>query len=117
MDDTRFTRLENRMDELKDDVAELKADSKLQREVLKDIKDDLKLYTIEVSSHVAGDNKIIHELAPLLRILPDVISDYSFQKKKQQEREEKIKSYASRFGLVSIILGIVYTATKILGFV
>ena len=89
MDDTRIARIEMRVDEIKDDVAELKADSKLQREVLKDIKEDLKTYTIEVSSHVAGDNKIITEIMPLLKVLPNIIEDYTFEKKKREEAEKK----------------------------
>ncbi len=117
MDDTRVARIEMRIDEIKDDVSELKADSKLQREVLKDIKEDLKTYTVEVSSHVAGDNKIITEIMPLLKALPEIISDYNFEKKKREERAEKLKLYGMRLGLVSATLGIIYTGLKLFEFV
>lgn len=114
MDDTRFARLEIRVDEIKDDISELKADSKFHREVLKDIKEDLKSYTVEVSNHVAGDNKIITEIMPLLRSLPDIIADYTYEKKKKEERNEKLKSYGTKLGLVSVTLGIIYTTVKLL---
>lgn len=113
MDDSRIARIETRVDEIKDDVAELKADSKIHREVLKDIKDDIKRYNVEVKGHVAGDEKIISELVPLLKSLPDIISDYNYNKKKKQEREEKLKLYGTKLGIISVSVGIIYTAIKI----
>ena len=116
MDENRFARLEIRVDEIKDDVSELKADSKLQRESLKDIKDDIKQYTVEVKSHVAGDEKIISELVPLFdslkHVLPEIIEKHEYEKKKKQESDAKIKYWASRLGLVSLSIAIISWVLK-----
>jgi uncharacterized protein YqeY len=113
MEDSRIARIEMRVDEIKDDVAELKADGKIQREVLRDIKDDIKNYNVTVKGHVAGDEKIISELVPLLKILPDMISDYNYNKKKKELRDERLKLYATKLGIISVSVGIIYTAVKL----
>jgi len=116
MDDTRFTRLEQRVDEIKDDVSELKSESKFTKEALQNLRVDIKDFTQQVKEHVAGDDKIVNQLIPILGVLPEVIEQFNFEKAKKVERNERIKYYASRIGLVSLVVGLVLTVAKTFGF-
>lgn len=99
----RLTRVEDKLDDLKEDVVELKT--------------DMKYLLPKVEQHITGDNKIINELAPVLEKLPTIVQiaeDYTYEKrkkeekaKKRKERNEKWKSIATKVGLVSAVVGIV----------
>lgn len=114
MDETRFSRLESRVDEIKDTVSELKANSKVQNEIIKDLKDDFKEHTSLVKEHVAGDTKIITELQPLLGTLSEIVDDYSYKKETKRRKMDKIKYYTARLGLVSLVVGVIVGISKLL---
>lgn len=94
MDESRFTRIETRVDEIKDDVAEIKAEQRVQGE-------NIQAHTLAVQAHVAGDEKIITEIKPILDILPtltEVIGEHQFNKEIKRRRAEKFKTWGVRIG-------------------
>lgn len=111
MDERRFERLEDKVDEIKEDVGELKA--------------GLKMHMEKVDEHIAGDKKIINEITPLLSSLPaliDMAEDHQYKKKRDEEqiekaerlttlrkaKNEKLRTWSIRLGLLSTVVGIVF---------
>lgn len=100
----RIERIEVRVDEIKDDVSELKA--------------DFKIHTKLIEEHVAGDTKIIKEIQPLLNVIPhltEMTQDYAYKKHRKEKIQDNIKDMSMKLGLVSLILGIVTGVVKFLG--
>jgi len=103
IDETRFQRVESKLDELKDDVTELKS--------------DFRIHINLVEEHVAGDKKIINQITPILDKLPsimEIVEDYQFSKVLKQKRMDHIKEVTTKLGLVGLVLGIVVSVIKIL---
>lgn len=108
MDEQRFARLETRVDEIRDDVSEVKSDLKLRTELIKNdihgLKDEFARHTEAVISHVAGDEKIVTEIQPLLKVIPllkEVAEDHNYRKLKKQERTDKLKYWGLRIGVAT----------------
>lgn len=117
MDVNRFTRLENRVDEVKNDVAEVKANTIVHGAMLVDMKDKLREHTELIKDHVAGDNKVINEIAPFMESFKDIkeiIADYKFEKETRKRRIAKIKEYAIKTSLASAVLGLIAAFLKFL---
>lgn len=88
--DDRFSNLEQKVDKVKDDVNEIKMELKLQRV-------DLSRAMEIVEKHVAGDNKIINEIAPLMHHMPslvDIVQEYKYEKEKKAKFWNNIKNYS-----------------------
>lgn len=83
--ESRFQRIEDKVDAVKDEVTEIKV--------------ELKEYTAEVKRHVGGDEKIINEIAP-------IIEDFKYRKMREEERNQKVKSWAMRLGLLATVVGL-----------
>ena len=99
----RFQRIEDKVDNLREDVIEIKV--------------DMKHHIEKVEEHITGDKKIINEIQPLLAKLPgivEIVEDHAFDKKLKKKRAETIKHYGSRLGLLSLIIGIVTGVIKLL---
>lgn len=97
IDESRFQRLEDKVDVVKEDIAELKSEFKGGMELMKE--------------HVAGDKKIINELQPVLSKLPDIVEmaeEYRFQ---QQLKTKVMKTIAA----ISVVIGLIAGITKIIG--
>jgi hypothetical protein len=110
MDEVRYSRLEARVDQIKDDVAELKADSKLKTQLLIDLKQEFKECTEEIKEHVIGDNKVISKLEPLLESFQDIhilVNDHKFKKEQVIRRHELIKKWSIALGLLGTTVGVV----------
>lgn len=117
--ENRFARIEKRVDEIKEDVALLKGESKFHTQMIKEFKDDLKQYTIEIKSHVAGDNKIINEISPLMSVLPSIkqmIEEKQYKEKRKKERLEKAKIISKKITFIATIIGTLAGITKILDY-
>lgn len=97
--DKRLTRLEGKVDKIGEKVDQT-------REDMYQIKSDLKIYSAEVQKHVESDNKIIRHFEPLLH-------DLAFQKKKKEERREKLKSVGTKLGIVATSITIIYGLIRI----
>ena len=106
MDETRFTRLETRVDEIKGDLAEVKAEQQINSSRLDDLKDHVKEHTEAVRNHVAGDDKIISEIAP-------IIEEFKFQQERKRRRMASLKLWGMKLGIPATVLGIIATAVKI----
>lgn len=113
MDEQRFNRIENRLDEVKDTVAEVKAEQKVHGEIIKDMRSDFKEYTELVKTHVTGDTKIINEIIPLLEPLRDMVKDYAFKTEEKRRKNEKIKHWATRLGLITLVIGVLSGLSKL----
>lgn len=108
MDERRFERIEIRVDEIKEDVGLLKAESRFNNEAIKELRGDIKKYTLEVKSHVAGDNKIITEIAPLIEVLPsikDIVAEKMYKDRLKKERTDKLKRISIKVGIWGTVIG------------
>jgi hypothetical protein len=106
VDEQRFGRLENRVDQIKDDVAEVKAEQKVQSATNVEMKDAIKELTQAVTAHVAGDDKIITEIHP-------IIEEFKFQQERRRRRRQSLKDLALKLGIPSIIIGMIAGIVKI----
>lgn len=88
----KLDKLEQKVDVLKEDMAELKADVKAHiatSQVHMDV----------IKSHIAGDQKIINAIEPLIKELPDlveIVRQYNFEKELKERRKEKLVLWTKR---------------------
>lgn len=109
MSEERLQRLEDKVDKVKDDVHELKT--------------DFKIHTTEMANkmqvfgdHITGDQKIINEISPLMQKLPDlveIVKEYQYEKETKRRKREKIKTFMTKAGMISIVVGILAGLKKI----
>jgi len=117
MDDSRFSKLEDRVDEIKDDVSDLKSETKVQHVMIQELKDDFKEHLFDIKTHITGDEKIISKINPVLNSIVDIneiIADYKF-KKEAVSRKKKILKYISiNIGILATGLGVVFTLVRLI---
>ena len=116
MDDARFTRLETRVDEIKDTVSKVEARQEVMTDSVKEIREEFHEHTSLIREHVTGDTKIIKEIQPLLDALPHLTSiadKHKYEEHKKKERNEKLTYWTKRLGLVIAALGTLTTLTKL----
>lgn len=106
MDDARFSRLENRVDEIKDDLSDVKAEQKITNNNIESLKEYMDKHSKLVSKHVTGDEKIITEIAP-------IIEEFKFQQEKRRRRIEAFKVWGTKLMIPSIIIGMLAGIAKI----
>lgn len=102
--DSRIERIEVRVDEIKDDVSELKA--------------DFRIHTKLVEEHVMGDTKIITEIQPLLAAIPQITEmaeEHHYKKMKRKKRIEKMKSISLPVGLIATLVGLISGVMRLFG--
>lgn len=90
--ESRFQRIEDKVDIVKVEVSELRA--------------DFKVHMIKIEEHVAGDKKIINELTPVLAKLPDIVKmaeEYQFS---QQLKKRAYKTLGIAATVIGVIVGI-----------
>jgi len=117
MDEARYTRLETRVDEIKDTVSKVEAKQELMGDTMKEIKEDFHEHTQTIKEHVTGDTKIIKEIQPLLDAMPhltNIAERYKFEEYKKKERKDKLSFLSKRLGLTLLILSIFVSLTKLL---
>lgn len=99
-DKNRLERLEGKVDTIKEDIFELKSEFKVHV-----VNMENKLDTFE--KHIAGDNKIINHISPIIEKFPviiEIVEEYNFEKKKKAERNSKIKAFSIKAGIVGTII-------------
>lgn len=109
MSEERFDRIEKKVDHLQDDVYEMRSDLKVHMHRM-----DEKMDRFE--DHIVGDNKIINHIQPLLERLPlltEMVEDHNYKKIYKKKASEKIKYWSTRLGLVSIVVGIIFGALRL----
>lgn len=119
MDSDRFNRLEERVDEIRDNVADLKAESKLHNETTRQLRNEIHAYTSAVKDHVSSDNKIINQVKPLLESLPEIkilVDDSLYRKRKNEEMKQKFKDISLKLGIVSATVGILYGVIRLFSY-
>lgn len=95
--EVRFQRMEDKIDSVKEDVMEVKIE-------VNEMKSDIKSHMNKVEQHVAGDNKIINELQPILNKLPHIVEmAEEYHVSKQIKR--RVWKYVGGFGLITGIVG------------
>lgn len=107
----RLTRVEEKVDIVRDDVTELKS--------------DMKHLMPRIEEHITGDKKIINHITPLLEKLPTIVEmaeSHQFEKMKRKEkleiRQAKVqwfKDTSTKVGLFSLVLGMVVSVIKLVG--
>jgi predicted nucleic acid-binding Zn-ribbon protein len=107
--DDRLVRLEDKVDQLKDDVADLKTDFKVMSAKVSSKMD-------KFDEHIIGDNKIINHISPMLDKLPDlidIVQEYRLEKKQKAERAESLKTWSLRATVVSSAIALIVFIQKI----
>lgn len=97
--ETRFQRMEDKIDSVKQDVTEVKVE-------VQEMKSEIKHHMKKVEEHVAGDKKIINEIQPLLARLPQIIEmaeEYHVSKKL---KDRVLKTLGILGMLVGILAGL-----------
>ena len=111
MNDTRFNRLESRVEKLDDKIDGIKED-------IGELKVDIRVFQEKVESHVAGDDKIIQTIVPTLHQFKSFVENdlssikYIVEVHKAKElteklREEKKKKIKSSLGIASVVVSLV----------
>ena len=92
----RFDKLEEKVEEVKDDINELKVEFRVHTELMRE--------------HVAGDSKIIQQITPLLDALPDlkdIVTEYHLDKREAKKKAQERTVILDKIKIVSGILGII----------
>lgn len=99
MGESRFQRLEDKVDTLKQDVTEIKV--------------NMKTHITKIEEHIAGDKKIISEWLPVVKLVPqlqEVIQNHNFQKELNKKRIALVKN-------ISALLGILFGIIKLIEYI
>lgn len=108
MDEVRFGRLEDKVDRVKDELSEVKHD-------VHEIHTKMDVHIDKVDEHITGDRKIINQIEPLLAELPsivEIIKAHEVDKEIRKRKMDKVKTYGSKLGLLSVTVGIIATIYK-----
>lgn len=108
MSDDRFQRLEDKVDNLKEDVTELKTDFKIH---VSKMEDRLDLF----EDHITGDNKIISKIEPLLERMPElaeVLDDKKYRERAEEEKGKLRRKITWFLGTTSVLAGLFVTYIK-----
>jgi hypothetical protein len=117
MDELRFARVEQRIDELKEDMSEVKAETRIQGQKIDDLKDKFEHHTDLIEKHIIGDDKIITHIQPLLRVLPhleELVEDHKYSKIQKEKRAEMFKSISLKLGIATGVTGLLASLWKFL---
>jgi hypothetical protein len=101
----RFARIEVRVDEIKEDVTELKTEFRIHKDLIEE--------------HVVGDQKIIKEIQPLLAAIPSIermVGDFEYKKENRRRNKEKLKNAGVKLGISATLLSIMLGILKLLTF-
>lgn len=101
-------KLDEKVDKVKDDVNEVKIHV-AQLKVSQDNTNKI------IEEHVAGDNKIITQLEPILPQLAEMVEDHAFRKESGKRKIEKAKKVALYLGIASTTVGLLIGILKITG--
>ena len=100
--ETRFQRMEDKIDSVKQDVTEVKVE-------VQEMKSEIKHHMQKVEEHVAGDKKIINEIQPLLARLPQII-----EMAEEYHVSKKIKDRVLKtLGILGMLVGILAGLEKL----
>ena len=105
--DEKFDRLRESFVEVKVDVAELKGD-------VKHMNGKFDEHIQIIKEHVAGDNKILSYLEPILPQLASMAEDHKYRKEKKKRREEFLRSWKLK---LTFVLTVSSFAALVYGFV
>jgi len=104
----RLNRLEKKVDNVKDEVGELKTEFTVHTHKI-----ESKMDIFE--EHITGDTKIINTIEPVIEKLPDileVVEDYKYEMRKKNEEQERRNALASK---VRIWGGVIATVGTVVG--
>lgn len=93
----RFQRIEDKVDDLKQDVTEIKSEMRHHVKV--------------VQEHITGDKKIIKDWKPVVELVPElkeIIHNHKFEKELSKRRNKLLMTIAT-------IVGIAAGASRVLG--
>lgn len=100
----RFSRLENKQDETKEIVIELRSDVKRTNERVDTMNTNFEKHIEIVNDHILGDNKIIDQLVDIIPDLADMVSDHKTKQAIKKEKKEKFNNFVSLCGSLAKII-------------
>lgn len=100
----RFSRLENKQDETKEIVIELRSDVKRTNERVDTMNTNFERHIGIVEEHILGDNKIIDQLVEIIPDLADMVSDHKTKQAIKKEKKEKFNNFVSLCGSLAKII-------------
>ena len=103
----RYDRLESKIDKVNDDVTEVKID-------MAEVKTMVKTTNEIMSEHIAGDNKIITQLAPILDELGSMVQDHTYNKIRKEKRNEKLKTAGLKLSVAGGVVGLIIGIAKLM---
>ena len=102
----KIDKLEQKLDKVTDDVTDVKVD-------VAEMKTLMKVTYDKVEEHIAGDNKIITKLDPILEQLGEMVADHVYSKAKAKEEKEQRELRTKKWQIVALKLGVVATVVGI----
>ena len=105
MSEERFNRLDDKIDEVKEDVAELKG--------------EFKTHITLIEERTSNDVQILRELQPLLEAIPSIetmVGDFEYKKENRRRNKDKLKSAGVKLGISATLISIALGALKLLSF-
>jgi len=108
----QFDKIEMRVEKLDDKVDKLKED-------IIELRGEVRVYAYEVNKHVAGDNKIITEILPVIHDIKRLLPELHLLAQKEQARqlvEKESEAYKKKVKTnLSIIGGLLAACATIFG--
>lgn len=107
----RLERMEEKVDNLKDNVTDLSSDFRQHTTM---IEGKLELF----QKHVEADSEVIKELRTFSAELPaikEIAEEFRFKKELEKRTVKKLKRTGAALGLISIVLGIGVSFLKVFG--
>lgn len=99
MSESRFNRLEHKVDNVNEKVDEVKID-------VTELKGDMKLHMHEVEKHVTDDNKIIKHIEPMLPLISELKTIVDESKYERMKRKNFIKNLKTTSMVIGIVVGV-----------
>jgi len=109
----KVDKFEDKVDKFSYDLTEMKIDVTEMKGDIKQVNTKLDTSLDVFRSHVAGDEKIISELTPMLPLLSSMVQDHDYKKQKRQRRREFLETWKLH---ISFVLTVLALGSAIYGF-
>lgn len=95
--ESQITKLEDKVEAVREDVSELKSDLKLH---IQETRQNMEV----IRAHVSADNRIVAAIEPLVKELPtlvEIAKEYHWQKMAKEKKESAVSIWAKRVGILA----------------
>lgn len=115
MDKERFAKLEVNVEDLKDDMKQVKGDVGDMKVSFAKVEGHIDHTQKQVERHITSDEKIITQISPLLDLMgpmAEIIQAHEYKKQKKEERLSKWRTWGLKLGVIGTGIGILVGLTK-----